>query len=857
MGDCIRFGRFELRCVERRLLRDGEPVRLGARAMDLLLVLVTHRDRMVTKGELLDLVWPGLVVEEANVQVQVSALRKALGSSAVATIPGLGYRLSLAIDEDAAQAPLAPPAEAFESPGDRLSPLTSLPPILEPLIGRDDDLSVLSRLMEQHRLVTVTGAGGIGKTRLAHAACLEFAARYPDGVCWVDLAALATGERIVPGIARVARVSLGKGKGLPELVGALSRRRLLLVLDNCEHLVAPLAMVVEAILAGAEQMRILATSQQPLKIKGEHIYRLMPLEVPPPGVGLEQARRFGALALLESRTAAADGRFVLMAANLDRAIELCRQLDGVPLAIEMASARLPMLGFEELQRQLGGRLDLLRAATRDAAPRQQSLRLTLDWSHSLLSSSEQAVLRRLSVFAGSIRLDVAQASADIDMDALAVLEALGGLVDWSLVKLVDHEPPRYRLLETTRIFALEKLDAAGETETMHVRHGRAMATLAEQSLDDPRSAHAPSWLGRFLPDYEDLQVAFERACERHDGDAAAAVLTALRQMDALRGLFSSSGRRVEQAYDLLAHASPLGRARLHSFIASVGWVTVSRGTRVESARQAVALWRSLGDPRRLYGALALAATELARIGEHEAAADALQEARDIEDPRWPAQAIAVRCIHEGWTAHYRGDAGAYRDNVRQAMVLSERAGDRAMVNAARVLLAAASFAAGDFNGSIELAQEAARELRATDQAEYLCYALSLLCEGLLVVGREAEARAAATEALPLATAETEFLPALMQCVAVLAATGGRSADAARLLGYVPTGVAEPGPERDGIDASLIERASAAIDQVLGRDEHLRLRQEGKHMSPREAGQIARDILADGGRETTWPAGWSG
>ena len=375
-------------------------------------------------------------------------------------------------------------------------------------------------------------------------------------------------------------MSLGKGKGLPELVRALSGRRLLLVLDNCEHLVAPLAEAVRAVLAGTEHVSILATSQQPLRLKGEHVYKLMPLEVPPAGVGLEQARRFGALALLESRVAAADGRFVLKAADLDRAVELCRQLDGVPLAIEMASARLPMLGFEELQRQLGSRLDLLRAAVRDVPPRQQSLRLTLDWSHSLLSRAEQALLRRLSVFAGNIRLDVAQAAAaGDDMDALTFLEAMGGLVDWSLVKLADHETPRYRLLETTKIFALEKLDAAGETETMYARHGRAMAVLAEQAADDPRSDRVSSWLERFLPDYEDLQLAFDRSCQRHDGDVGAAVLAVLRQMDALRGLFASSGHRVEQAYALLAHASPLGQARLHSFIASVGWVTVSQGTR--------------------------------------------------------------------------------------------------------------------------------------------------------------------------------------------------------------------------------------------------------------------------------------
>jgi len=475
----IRFGRFELLPTERQLLDSGCPVALGARAFDLLNALIERRDRLVAKAELLDVVWPGLVVEEANLTVQVSTLRRVIGSQAIATVPGLGYRFAMPLcGVDAT--PAADPVSFAAAPA-----RTNVPVPVDALFGRELELQELPRWMADHRLVTVLGAGGVGKTRLAQAVARAWDGKCAHGVCWVDLAALSSADKIAPGIATAARLPLGEGDALARLVKLLAQRELLLVIDNCEHLVADLAPVVAALLGGAERLRILATSQVALRVGGEHIYPLGPLPVAPSHTPRHAARRFGALQLLEHRAQAADARFQLTDENLELARELCNRLDGIALAIEMAAARLPVLGLQGLRDRLGKRLDVLHGATRDARHRQETLRATLDWSHALLSADEQAVLRRLAVFAGSFRLDaairVAQTSA---LDEWRVLDALAGLVDKSLVNLEQLEPPRYRLFDTMRLYAGERLAEAGESEASLARHGAAMVQLAEQAEHD-------------------------------------------------------------------------------------------------------------------------------------------------------------------------------------------------------------------------------------------------------------------------------------------------------------------------------------------------------------------------------------
>ncbi|HEX2009856.1 MAG TPA: winged helix-turn-helix domain-containing protein, partial [Roseateles sp.] len=486
-GGSLHFGdgRFELQPHERRLLVDGAPATLGARAFDLLLELVRRPGVLRTKNELLEAVWVGVVVEEGNLTTQVSTLRKVLGGEIIATIPGRGYRFTARVHggheanpaTGAAELPgataahAAPPAPAPEAP--RLQ--TNLPAMLPHMVGRSDDLAALHELVAQHRLVSITGAGGMGKTTVAlHLAAERQQGRlgqpgYRHGVCWVELATVTDAAALPSAIAAAIGVRTGSGEPLASLCAAVMSLEMLVVLDNAEQVADGVAQVVQALLEQAPGLRLVVTTQVPLRLASEIVYRIGPLMVPEVALPAAQALDFSAVALFAQRARMADARFVLTDANAPAVIELCRQLDGLTLAIELAAARAPMLGVQQLVDSMTDRLKLLTVSRNRTAPaRQQTLRATLEWSHGFLDDNERTVFRRLAVFAGSASLTMVQrVVADDTLDEWAALDALVVLVERSLVSVLttdDGAEPRYRLLDSPRLYALERLREAGEED---------------------------------------------------------------------------------------------------------------------------------------------------------------------------------------------------------------------------------------------------------------------------------------------------------------------------------------------------------------------------------------------------------
>lgn len=806
---------------------------LGARAFDLLLALVERRGRLVGKAELLELVWPGLVVEEANLPVQVSTLRKLLGPEAIATVPGRGYRFTaLLLDADAPAAAPAPVGPAGDA---------------DALIGRETELAELARWCTTHRLVTVTGPGGVGKTRLARA--VAGAAGRTTG--WVDLAALAATAPLVPAVAHALRLPLGDGAGADELARAIGDEPRTLVLDNCEHLAPAVADLVSALLAGAPRLHVLATSQHALHLAAERIFPLAPLPVPALQASADEARCSAALALLLQRAQAVDPRFELAAGSLADTIALCHRLDGLPLAIEMAAARLPRLGAAGLLQRLGRQLDLLRSAGRDAPARHQTLRATLDWSHGLLDPVEQAALRRLAVFAGSFTPESAQrALAFGALDEWQALDALVGLVDKSLVQMLPGQPPRYRLAETTRRYAHERLEAAGELDAAERGHGAAMAAVASPGLRwRLGDGDLAAWLA---PEYDDLALAFDRACTRGDADTAARVVMALRAYDQLHGLLAPSRARLAAARALLDGAGPDARARLLAFVASCGWVPDAPPlTRVAAAREAAALWRAAGEREELHYVLGLLASECGRIGAFDDAEAALAEAHALETGGWRPVARAQRAFLEGWVRWAQGDMARYRETMQEALAAARQGGAGSLALLALDGLASVALAAGELDTATAQSREAADGARHIGHALYEASALETLCACLLLHGDVAGARDAARRAYELG----------QRCgighwfgdeAALLAALDGHPEHAALLHGRSARFHAAQGVPRGPVDCTLSERTEALVRAALPAARIAQLFEAGERLGEARSTQLIGEILAPGA--TLTPAG---
>lgn len=512
----LRFGSIEIRPAQRQLWVEDRAVPIGGRAFDVLLHLAEHRHQVVPKNQLLAHVWQRMEVNDSNLQTQISALRKLLGNKAIATFPGLGYRFTL--DQGDEQIGAIAPMAGVESnapiaPSAPTSAAKALPAAPTGMLGRDDDLAALERLLQQHRLVTVVGAGGIGKTTLALAGAHGAQGDATDGAAWVELAPLANPALLVSVVAQELGIPVPGSNPQAALVKALAERRMLLVLDNAEHLLEAVAALVQALLDGAPGVRVLVTSQAALNVGGERLFRLGALAAPDLGVSVEEALSYGAVALFVDQAQAADRHFQLTPENLSVVVDLCVHLDGVALAIKLAAARLPLFGLKGLRARLSERFRLLGQGPRSAPSRQQTLRAALDWSHALLSPDEQTVFRRLGVFLSSFELDLAAKTAcDEALDEWAVIEALGALVDRSLVMLDAKSDGRYRLLESAREYALGKLEESGEQRKTSER----VALMLRQHF--PALAEAePQTLARHLNDggcLAEAVIEWERAANQ-------------------------------------------------------------------------------------------------------------------------------------------------------------------------------------------------------------------------------------------------------------------------------------------------------------------------------------------------------
>ena len=510
MAQSYRFDQVEVRPGERQLLIEGKAVPLGARAFDVLLALIDHRERVVTKNELFDLVWPGLVVEENNLHVQISTLRKVLGSKCVATIPGRGFRFVAEI-------------EASDTPTCALPERKhNLPAQLNSFIGREREIAELKELLAGARLVTLTSTGGTGKSRLSLQVAYDMLAEYPDGVWLVELAPVSDAARVPQAVAAILGVKEDAGRPVAEaLIRYVRDRRLLLVLDNCEHLVHACAELAKQLLQAGPGVKILASSREHLKINGEASYHVPALGVPGTreAVTCESLARHESVRLFVDRAVAVQPGFRVTDQNCAPIAEICRRLDGIALAIELAAARVQSLPVEQIATRLDNCFRLLTGGDTTALPRQQTLRASIDWSYDLLAIPERELFRRLAVFAGGWTLEGAEAvCAGGDVERAAVMDHLASLVERSLVTL-DAGKERYRLLETVRQYAQELLAASGEEDAVRLRHLEHYVSYAEAVRDLLIGPRQGEWMARLDFERENLLSA-HGCCDRTPAGAA-------------------------------------------------------------------------------------------------------------------------------------------------------------------------------------------------------------------------------------------------------------------------------------------------------------------------------------------------
>jgi predicted ATPase/DNA-binding winged helix-turn-helix (wHTH) protein len=667
----LTFGAFHLDLQARRLSRGTEPVALPPRYFDVLAFLAGSGGRLVTKDELLDAVWGHRHVSESVLKVAVNALRQALGEDAKAprhleTVARHGYRFVGAAPAEAA-APASPPAPTWAA--------GNLPVPLPGLIGREADSARLRAALASHRLVTLHGPAGVGKTRLVLAEAGHTPP--PDGVWLLRLDHLADAAPLLATLARTLGLASGADADLPALTRALAGLRLRLVLDNAEHLVAAVAALTAALLASAPGVQMLITSQVPLRVAGEQVLPLTPLALS----AADAAQASAAVQLLVASARRHQPGLALDDAAAGHAAAICQALDGLPLALELAAARVPLLGWAGVHARLvEDGLALLTRGERSAPERHRTLRAALDWACGLLEPAERRLLQSLSVFAGSFTVGAAAAVAGAaDEDTL--LDGLDTLRERCLLGAADDGPaPRWRLFDSVRSHAAEGLVASGQAPQVQQRLITHMVALFEradtQLLDRPTLL----WLAELQPEVANLRAAMRLALADPSGHAQAAALFAACAQFRARGGWRREALQDHAVLrqlprDAWPPAVQAGFDLAEAQLAAIAQV-LPPAPALDSARRAQAVFRALGDALHLYMAVNLESSLLLRLqAPHDQRVDAVARMRALEGAGWSALARRHRRWQEVMLLRDRGDAVVYEEQALAYLAAARALGD--------------------------------------------------------------------------------------------------------------------------------------------------------------------------------------
>lgn len=636
--------------------------------------------------------------------------------------------------------PLAPEAPA--APRSRASARHNLPLQLTSFIGREKPLEEIRRRLGRGRLLTLIGPGGTGKTRLALQAAAGLGDRFPDGVWLVELTALTAGVLVPQAVGRVLDVSEEPGQPMPEmLVAALHDRQLLLVLDNCEHLADACATLAETLLRACPGLHLLATSREPLGIAGEMLLRVPPLALPTAGgrAPLADLLQYEAVRLFVDRAQAVQDDFAVTPATAAAVVAICTRLDGIPLALELAAARVGGLSVEGIAARLDDRFRLLTSGSRTAPRRQQTLRAAIDWSYDLLPPAERHLLAGLAVFAGGWTLEAAEA---VTGDAqVADIDLLLRLVRKSLVGAEEQAgQTRYRLLETIRQYAYERLREMGTMAAWQGRHAAYYLALAEEAAPQLTGAQQAEWLVRLETEHDNLRAALDWAVAA--GDAATAVRLAwalLRFWDA-RGYLSEGQRWMETALALPgAVPAPVRAPALNG----VGVLAAQQGDYAGAHRffaESLALYQALDDPQGIAGALGNLGMLASQQGDYAQARAFHEQRLALEQAAGNRWGLAVSLLNLGSIAHFQEDYAEAARLYKESLKLCLELGDQAGISAALNHLGEVALDQDDYSAAVQLYRESLALCRELGSKQGIAVCL----EGLAgAIGGQGEAERAA------------------------------------------------------------------------------------------------------------------
>ncbi len=845
MTKIYAIGPLELDAEALVLTRDGAPMALGARGVAVLAVLASRANEYVPKTVIMDTAWPGLVVEEGNLNVQISLIRRTLalvpgGGSWIETLARRGYRFVGPVTEIGSRS-VAPVA------ADRGR--TNLPESSTSFVGRERELAEIKQRLPATRMLTLTGTGGIGKTRLALQAAAEVHDAYRDGVWFVDLAPLRDAALVPSALAQVLRLKEAAGQPLlTTLCNHLRTKQILLILDNCEHMLDACAQLAEALLRETAQVTLIATSREPLHLKCERVHPLSALPLPDPKGDAQSIARSDAVQLFVERARQQRPHFDLREERARAVALICVRLDGIPLALELAAARVAVLPVEEIVRLLDQRFRLLTSGGREL-PRHQTLRAMIDWSYELLDGAEKVLFARLSVFAGGWTLKAASEVCSGESIAKDdVVYVLIRLIEQSLV-VADDDGDRYRMLETVREYAREKLVISGGANAVRERHRNfflALAVNAEPNLAGPEQA---TWLQRLEDERDNLRSALEYCLVAASGsDAGLRLCSALHWFWIMRGyraegldwcvrvlgIEGSDKRAPERAMALQA----AGILAYH-----LGDFPAARAYHEDS----LAIARELSDQK----GMARAAISLGNLrsfqGDHAAAKvlceEALAISRNLGDPWLTQQSL-------NGLANVAGNMGAHsmaQSLYEESLAIARERADRVRIAILLNNLGYSKFQQGEYSAARALHEESLAIRRELKDPGGIAYSLSGLGDVALQHGDYSAAGAFFKDALCIRRelGDKMGIAELLEKQAAVIGAIGDALHAAHIGGAAERLREEIGYPLTPDERLRHDRHMAAARAALGDDAAFNLAwQEGRAISPEQAIEISLEALVD-------------